>query len=91
MGSYQLLHEMGKDEIEILEHLPLKTMKPVVISGLTGPGLVANTAAKHVIKELGFKLRVELKSRLIPPMMLFQEGDLLNPLRLYADEEGKVI
>lgn len=78
-------------EIEVVEHIPLKEKKPVVITGLTGPGLVANTSAKHVIKEMGLKLRVELRSKMIPPMILYQNGGLLNPLRIYSDDEGKFI
>jgi predicted ATP-grasp superfamily ATP-dependent carboligase len=79
------------DEIEIIEHIPLKEKKPVVITGLTGPGLVANTSAKHVIKEMGLKLRVEFRSKIIPPMILYQNGGLLNPIRIYSDDEGKLI
>ena len=79
------------DEIEIIEHIPLKEKKPIVITGLTGPGLVANTSAKHIIKEMGLKLRAELRSKMIAPMIMYQNGGLLNPLRIYSDDEGKII
>ena len=79
------------ESVDIIEVSPIKRNKPSVITGFAGAGFVGNTAVSHIIREKGYKLKSQLRSHLIPAMILFEDGRPVYPFRIYGDEEGKLL
>lgn len=71
----------------------LELQNSYLIDGLPGTGLVAKIAVEHIISQNGFEYVGSIDSEDIPPVMMFHEEDYqLDPaIRLYADEENKVV
>lgn len=77
--------------VEIVEVSPLKKKKRTVITGFTGPGFIGNTALMYIVRNKGLKLRVLLRSHLIPPIMLLIEGRPTPAFRIYCDEKDELL
>lgn len=79
------------ESVDIIEVSPIKRNKPSVITGFAGAGFVGNTAVSHIVREKGYKLKSQVRSHLIPAMMLLEAGRPVYPFRIYGDEEGKLL
>lgn len=77
--------------VEIIEVSSLKKNKPTVVTGFTGPGFIANTALMYIVRNKGFKLRAQLRSHLIPPIILIINSKLTPSFRIYGDETDRLL
>jgi predicted ATP-grasp superfamily ATP-dependent carboligase len=79
------------ESFDIIEVSPIKRNKPSVITGFAGAGFVGNTALSHIIRAKGYKLKSQLRSHLIPAMILLEDGRPVYPFRIYGDEKGELL
>ncbi|HYB03749.1 MAG TPA: PAC2 family protein [Nitrososphaerales archaeon] len=63
---------------------------PIVICGFVGPGLAGLTAAGYIIEHLELHEVAHVRSRYIPPSVIFIGGRIRNPFRIYRDDSGKL-
>ncbi|MGD2142505.1 MAG: PAC2 family protein [Candidatus Bathyarchaeota archaeon] len=77
--------------VEIVELTEVKKNKPTVVTGFTGPGFIGNTALMYVVRNKRFPQKAQVKSHLIPPMMLLIEGKPTPVFRIYEDERNKTL
>jgi uncharacterized protein len=64
--------------------------EPLIISGFAGAGLVGGIAVTHIIEQLKMKEIAHLRSKYMPPAVVFMNGKLRNPFRIYSSEDGKL-
>ena len=79
------------EKVEIVEVSPVKKNKPTAILGFTGPGYIGNTALMYVVRIKGFAQRAQVKSHLIPPMMLLIGGTPTPVFRIYGDDKNELL
>ena len=77
--------------VDIVEISPVKNSQPIVITGFTGPGFIGNTALLYIARQKGFIQRAQVKSHLIPPMMLLIEGVPTPVFRIYGDKNNETL
>ncbi|MBE0512534.1 proteasome assembly chaperone family protein [Candidatus Bathyarchaeota archaeon] len=77
-------------EVNIVETEKAKLKEPLVVLGFAGAGLVGGIAVSHIIDQLKMKEIAHVRSRYIPPAVVFMDGKLRHPFRIYSDEEGKL-
>ncbi len=75
-------------EVEIVESSKIALKEPLVILGFAGAGLVGGIAVSHIIHQLKMKEIAHVRSRYIPPAVVFMEGKLRHPFRVYSDKAG---
>jgi uncharacterized protein len=78
---------------EVIEKEPMNTSlnKPTVVCGFVGPGLAGLTAAGYIIDHLQLHEVAHVRSRFIPPSVIFIGGRIRNPFRIYKDESGRLV
>lgn len=81
---------MSRD-VEIIEISPVKRKKYTVITGFTGSGFIGNTALMYVVRNKRFKMRAQVRSELIPPMMLIIDGEPVPVFRIYSDDKDELL
>lgn len=77
--------------VEVIEVSPLKKSTPTVITGFTGPGFIGNTALMYIVRTKGFQLRAQIRSHLLPPMMLLINGKPTPSFRIYGGERDELL
>ena len=77
--------------VDIVEISPVKKSSPIVVTGFTGPGFIGNTALLYVARQQGFIQRAQVRSHLIPPMLLLLEGKPTPVFRIYGDQKNEVL
>ncbi len=77
-------------EVKIVETEKVKLRKPLVILGFAGAGLVGGIAVTHIIDQLKMKKIAHVRSRYMPPAVVFMDGELRHPFRIYSDKEGRL-
>lgn len=77
-------------EVAVVETEKTKLEQPLVILGFAGAGLVGGIAVSHIIEELDMKEIAHVRSRYMPPAVVFMEGKLRHPFRIYSDDGGKL-
>jgi predicted ATP-grasp superfamily ATP-dependent carboligase len=77
--------------VEIVEISTVKLNKPTVVTGFTGPGFIGNTALMYIVKQKKFPQVAQVKSHLLPPMMLLIEGKPIPVFRIYSDEKNETL
>jgi uncharacterized protein len=77
-------------EVEIIEHRKVNLQEPLVILGFAGPGLVGGIAVSHIIDQLKMKEIAHVRSRYIPPAIVFMDGKLRHAFRVYSDQKGEL-
>jgi uncharacterized protein len=77
---------------EVIEKEPanISFNKPIIICGFVGPGLVGLTAGGYIIDHLQLHEVAHVRSRFIPPSVIFIGGRIRNPFRIYKDASGKL-
>ena len=68
----------------------LQKNKAVLIAGFPGPGLVGSISTSYIIDKLNMRQIACVESQYISPGVIYTEGKLRHPFRLYANEEGNV-
>ncbi len=77
-------------EVQVVETQETIFHEPIVILGFAGPGLVGGIAVTHIIELLKMKEIAHVRSRYLPPAVVFLDGELRHPFRIYLDDEGRL-
>jgi predicted ATP-grasp superfamily ATP-dependent carboligase len=70
-------------EVDIVETEKVELKEPLLIFGFVGAGLVAQIAVNQIIDQLNMKEIAHVRSRYIPPSVVFIDGKLKHPFRVY--------
>jgi predicted ATP-grasp superfamily ATP-dependent carboligase len=79
------------DKVDIVEISPVKRNKPTAIVGFAGPGFIGNTALMYIVRNKRFPQKAQVKSHLLPPMMLLIEGTPSSVFRIYGDDKNEIL
>jgi uncharacterized protein len=77
-------------EVSIIEIGEVKLNEPLVILGFVGPGLVGGIAVAHIVEKLKMEEIARVRSKYTPPAVIFIDGQLRHPFRIYANSEGSL-
>lgn len=80
----------GISEVNVVETEKPELKKPLVILGFAGAGLVGGIAVTHIIDQLKMEKIAHVRSRYMPPAVVFMDGELRHPFRIYSGKEGKL-
>ena len=61
-----------------------------MIAGFPGPGLVGSISTSYIIDKLNMHQIACVESEYISPGVIYVDGKLRHPFRLYANKEGNV-
>jgi len=75
-------------EVDIINSTELEFKNPLIVMGFVGAGLVGEIAVNHLIDQLNMREIAHIRSKHIPPSVVFVEGKLKNPFRIYSNNEG---
>jgi uncharacterized protein len=67
-----------------------KLNAPILIAGFPGPGLVGSLSTSYIINKLRMNQIACVESEFIVPGVIYAEGKLRHPFRLYSNQEGDV-
>lgn len=73
----------GIPEVQVVETQEAIFNEPIVILGFSGPGLVGGIAVTHIIEQLEMKETAHVRSMYLPPVVVFLDGELRHPFRVY--------
>ena len=79
----------GKTTLFSLPH-KIKLKKPILIAGFPGPGLVGSISINYIIKKLEMQQIMCFESEFIVPGVIFMDGKLRHPFRIYSNIEGSL-
>lgn len=68
----------------------LQKNKSILIAGFPGPGLVGSISTSYIIDKLNMHQIACVESEYISPGVIYVDGKLRHPFRLYANKEGNV-
>ncbi len=68
----------------------LQKNKSILIAGFPGPGLVGSISTSYIIDKLNMHQIACVESEYISPGVIYIDGKLRHPFRLYANKEGNV-
>ena len=68
----------------------LQKNKSILIAGFPGPGLVGSISTSYIIDKLNMHQIACVESEYISPGVIYVDGKLRHPFRLYANREGNV-
>jgi uncharacterized protein len=77
-------------EPRIVETQEVKLKEPLTIFGFAGPGLVGGIAVMHIKDALKMNEIAHVRSKDIPPAVIFLNGELRYPFRIYANKPGNL-
>jgi uncharacterized protein len=83
----------GKTTVRPLAKVTQKNKRldsPILIAGFPGPGLVGSISTSYIINRLQMEQIACIESEFIVPGVIYAEGKLRHPFRLYSNEEGDV-
>ena len=83
----------GKTTVRPLANVIQKKKRldsPILIAGFPGPGLVGSISTSYIINRLHMEQIACVESEFIVPGVIYAEGKLRHPFRLYSNEEGNV-
>lgn len=82
--------EAGISDVEIVETGKAELKQPLVIMGFAGAGLVGGIAVSHVVDKLEMSEIAHLQSIFTSPAVVFLDGKLRQPFRIYSNREGNL-
>ena len=65
-----------------------KLNSPIIIAGFPGAGLVGSISTSYIINKLHMNQIACVESEFIVPGVIYTEGKLRHPFRLYSNKEG---
>lgn len=68
----------------------IKLNNPILIAGFPGPGLVGSISINYVIKKLDMQQIFCFESEFIVPGVIFMDGKLHHPFRIYSNLDGTI-
>jgi uncharacterized protein len=75
-------------EIEIKETNKIDLKNPLILTGFSGPGLIGLIANRHIIDQLNMNEIGYIRTKHIRPAVVFIDGILKHPFRIYANDYG---
>jgi len=79
------------DKLKFVLKKGLTFKKPVIIEGFQGIGLVGTLAAQYMAQKLGFEQIGYVEGEGIPPMALLVNGEIRNPIKIFANKQRSII
>jgi uncharacterized protein len=67
-----------------------KLDSPILIAGFPGPGLVGSISTSYIINKLAMNQIACVESQFIVPGVIYAEGKLRHPFRVYSNLKGDV-
>lgn len=67
-----------------------KLNSPILIAGFPGAGLVGSISTSYIINKLHMNQIACVESEFIVPGVIYTEGKLRHPFRLYSNKEGNI-
>ena len=67
-----------------------KLNSPIIIAGFPGAGLVGSISTSYIINKLHMNQIACVESEFIVPGVIYTEGKLRHPFRLYSNKEGDI-
>ena len=67
-----------------------KLNSPILIAGFPGAGLVGSISTSYIINKLHMNQIACVESEFIAPGVIYTEGKLRHPFRLYSNKEGDI-
>jgi uncharacterized protein len=83
----------GKTRVKPLAKVVQRKKKlnsPILVAGFPGAGLVGSISTSYIINKLHMNQMACVESEFIVPGVIYAEGKLRHPFRLYSNEEGDV-
>lgn len=68
----------------------IKLNNPILIAGFPGPGLVGSISINYIIKKLDMQQILCFESEFIVPGVIFMDGKLHHPFRIYSNLDGTI-
>jgi len=68
----------------------LQNNRSILIAGFPGPGLVGSISTSYIIDKLNMHQIACVESEYISPGVIYVDGKLRHPFRLYSNEDGNV-
>lgn len=68
----------------------IKLNNPILLAGFPGPGLVGSISINYVIKKLDMQQILCFESEFIVPGVIFMDGKLHHPFRIYSNLDGTI-
>ena len=83
----------GKTRVKPLAKVVQRKIKlnsPILVAGFPGAGLVGSISTSYIINKLHMNQIACVESEFIVPGVIYAEGKLRHPFRLYSNDEGNV-
>jgi uncharacterized protein len=83
----------GKTKVKPLAKVVQRKKKlnsPILVAGFPGAGLVGSISTSYIINKLHMNQIACVESEFIVPGVIYAEGKLRHPFRLYSNDEGNV-
>ena len=83
----------GKTRVKPLAKVVQRKKKlnsPILVAGFPGAGLVGSISTSYIINKLHMNQIACVESEFIVPGVIYAEGKLRHPFRLYSNDEGNV-
>ena len=83
----------GKTRVKPLAKVVQRKKKlnsPILVAGFPGAGLVGSISTSYIIDKLHMNQIACVESEFIVPGVIYAEGKLRHPFRLYSNDEGNV-
>lgn len=77
-------------EAEVYEIKKVKLNSPIVFAGFVGAGLAGPIAVGYMIEKLKMKEIGYMRSKYLPPAIVFTQGRLRHPFRFYSNKSGTI-
>ncbi len=78
-------------QTEVVELEKTSFKNPLVIGGFFATGFTGSVAVTYIVEELGLKEIAHVRSPHIPPVVVFIDGELRHPFRIYRNESGTLV
>ncbi len=68
-----------------------KLRSPILIAGFPGAGLIGSISTSYMINKLNMSQIACVDSEFIVPGVIYAQGKLRHPFRLYSNQEGRCL
>lgn len=68
----------------------IESTNSILIAGFPGAGFVGSISTSYIIEKMNMKQIACIESEFISPGVIYTDGKLRHPFRLYANEEGDI-
>ncbi len=79
------------EKIEFVEKVPMNFSGYTLIEGFPGMGLVGTIGAKYLVEKLKFEEVGYINASIFIPIIRIHQGTPINPSRIYAHREKKLV